>query len=193
MKFCKNKRSGTQKAMLQTLQKIILENQFKNILLYFPLSNEFDVRPLLYKLKKTKGIHLYLPKVKGDEFDLIEFRYPLHKGRFSLFEPKGKVRTGIKLDVMIVPILAWDQKMRRIGFGKGYYDRFYAKLSNKPYIIFVSLLGLYVHKNITQEFDIGADLVLTPYYKVRRKYNGMDMDKPYNLNYFYLSNFFCNL
>lgn len=179
--------------MLNTLERIILENNFRQILLYFPLSSEFDVKPLLYKLKKRKNMHIYIPKIRGDEFDLIEFRFPLHKGKFSLFEPKGRIKQGVKLDVMIVPMLAWDKQMRRIGFGKGYYDRFYAKLSNKPYIIFISLLGLYVHKNITQEFDIGADLVLTPYYKVRRKYNGMDMDKPYNLNYLYPSNFFYNL
>lgn len=193
MKNFRSKKTKAQKSMLMILEKIILEKNFRNILLYFPLLGEFDIRPLLYKLKKRKHITLYLPKLKGDEFELVEFRYPLHKGKFSLYEPRGRAKRACKLDVMIVPILAWDQKMRRIGFGKGYYDRFYAKLSNKPYIIFVSLLDLYVHKNITQEFDIGADMVLTPKYKVRRKYNGMDMDKPYNLNYFCPSNFFCNL
>lgn len=179
--------------MLQVLQSILELKKCKHILLYYPLKSEFDITPLLTKLKKKKNIHLYLPKLRGEEFDLVEYRLPLCRGKFKIFEPSGRMRERVKLDVMIVPMLGWDKQGRRIGFGKGYYDRFYAKLSNKPYIIFVSLLGLYVKKNITQHFDIGADLILTPFYQARRKNNGMDMDKPYNLDYLYPDNFFCNL
>nr|WP_267891717.1 5-formyltetrahydrofolate cyclo-ligase [Helicobacter cholecystus] len=193
IKFFQNKKTQAQKIMLETLEKIILQNHFRHILLYFPLPSEFDITALLYKLKKRRNICLYVPKIKGEEFDLIEFRLPLFKEKFSIFEPRGRVKKRAKLDVMIVPMLAWDKKMRRIGFGRGYYDRFYAKLSSKPYIIFVSLLGLYVCQKITQDFDVGADLILVPSCKIRRKYNGMDMDKPYNLNYLYPSNFSCNL
>ncbi len=179
--------------MLQTLQKVLITKRAKHILLYYPLLGEFDITALLYKLKKKRGVCVYLPKLKGDEFEIIPFRFPLFKERFRLYEPRGKTQKNPKIDAMVVPMLGWDCKMRRIGFGKGYYDRFYAKLSNKPYIIFVSLLGLYVKENVTQDFDIGADLIVTPRYKVRRKKNGMDMDKPYNLDCFSPSDFFYHL
>lgn len=179
--------------MLDQLAGILKKKRFKHILLYYPLASEFDIRAILCNLKKQKNIHLYIPRLDGSEFDLLEYRFPLHKGRFSLHEPSGRKKDIRRLDAMVVPILGWDKEMRRVGFGKGFYDRFYSKLSNKPYIIFISLLGVYIDENITQHFDIGADLVLTPYYQARRKYNGMDIDKPYNLDYLYPSDFFCNL
>jgi len=67
-----------------------------------------------------------------------------------------------KIDMAVVPVVGVDGKLRRIGFGKGMYDRFFAKLKEKPITVFVQLMKCYTKQNITDDFDIKADIYITP-------------------------------
>lgn len=167
--------------MLIEIQKIIKEKKAKRVLLYCPLRSEVNVFPLLWRLKKSPQVQVFIPYVLGEEMSAILFRLPLHKGKFGILQPSKANFCTQKIDVMIVPSIAWDQNLGRIGFGKGFYDRFYAKLSSKPYIIFVSYLSFFVKEKVTQNFDICGDIALSPKCKLRRKRSGNIMvDRPYN-------------
>lgn len=152
------------------------------MLLYYPLASELDISPLLYKLKKK--IQVFVPYIQGDEFCAVPFRLPLKRGKFGILQPLKANFCAKKLDLIVVPSIACDGRLGRIGFGKGYYDRFCAKLSCKPYIIFVSYLNIFVKERVTEDFDICGDVVLSPRCGLRRKKIGICMDRPYNSHRF---------
>jgi 5-formyltetrahydrofolate cyclo-ligase len=92
---------------------------------------------------------------------------PLKKKKFNIYEPNNSfLKFKIKLDLAIVPIVGFDKDFRRIGFGAGYYDRFFGLLKYKPTIIFTQICKCYCKKTITQTHDIKADYIITNrYYK----------------------------
>ena len=116
----------------------------KTVLLYYPLPDEVDVRPLLNSLVQ-QGKRVILPKVVSDS-DLTLHTYKSQKdlepGAFGIMEPTSK---EISLDdiedtaVAIVPGMAFDTSGHRLGRGKGYYDRLLA------HIPFIYKIGLCFH------------------------------------------------
>ena len=72
-------------------------------------------------------IRLVIPRVKGEEIENIFFegRHQLEKNRWEILEPKTGTHAEAKeIDLVMVPLLAVDKQGHRIGYGKGYYDRF---------------------------------------------------------------------
>ncbi|MEM6515599.1 MAG: 5-formyltetrahydrofolate cyclo-ligase [Bacteroidota bacterium] len=67
-----------------------------------------------------------------------------------------------KIDVVFVPLLAFDKKGNRIGYGKGFYDRFLSECN--PDILKIGLSFFKAEKEITglKDFDIGLDYCVTP-------------------------------
>lgn len=178
MQKARHPKTQGERKLLVDLEKIIQKRGAKNVLLYFPLSSEVDISALLWKLKKK--LKVFIPYIQGDEFCATPLRLPLQRGKFGIFQPlRANLRTQ-KIDLMVVPSLACDRVLGRVGFGRGYYDRFYAKLRLKPYIIFVSYLSFFVKEKITQDFDICGDIALSPKCRARRKKSGIYMDRPYN-------------
>lgn len=109
-------------------------HQARSVLAYWPLSDEVDIRPLLYQMV-AEGKEVYLPKVIDGE--TIEFRRyispnSLKEGPFHILEPDGAKFTDFKsIDAAIIPGLAFDASGHRLGQGRGYYDRF---LADHPYL-----------------------------------------------------------
>jgi 5-formyltetrahydrofolate cyclo-ligase len=100
-------------------------------------------------------------------FKMVKYQLPLKKKKFSILEPVNKQQTLQKIDLAIVPIVGITQDFRRIGFGKGMYDRFFAKLKYKPKIVFLQLSPCISKKNVADEFDIKADEYIS--FNIRRK------------------------
>ena len=97
------------------------------VLAYWPLPDEVDIRPLIDQLV-AEGKTVVLPKVTGDEtMELRRYtsRADLQEGAFHIMEPIGEPFTDYdKIDVALIPGLAFDAAGHRLGRGKGYYDRF---------------------------------------------------------------------
>lgn len=95
----------------------------KNIFAYYPKPYEADISPLF----EDKNKNWFLPRVKGDNIEFIGFHIKdnLIKSEFGVFEPIGE-KTSIIPDLIIVPALSADKKGYRLGYGKGFYDRFLA-------------------------------------------------------------------
>jgi 5-formyltetrahydrofolate cyclo-ligase len=73
-----------------------------------------------------------LPKVVGDRlefFDVKTFR-DLNEGAFGILEPAGEKVEPEQIDLIVLPGIAFDVFGNRIGFGRGYYDRFLKKVKN---------------------------------------------------------------
>lgn len=104
------------------------------LLLYYPLADEVDVRPLIRQAFDS-GKQVLLPVCVGDELELriYEGKTSLAKGAFGIMEPNGPLfaeehYSDIRLAV--IPGMAFDRAGHRLGRGKGYYDRLLPKLTN---------------------------------------------------------------
>ena len=151
------------KTVLNALYAMIRQHDDRKIMLYLPLGTEVDLYPLIKQLRKEKRA-LYVPFMEGKSFRLVKYRYPLETKRFGIKEPKSskQYRTK-KLDIAIVPIVGMDVTHRRVGFGKGMYDRFFEKeIKNISKIVFVARELCYSKEKITDHYDIEADVVIVP-------------------------------
>ena len=132
----------------------------KSILIYHPLSNEVDLLKVIIKIRRTNDV--YLPFMEDQSFKMVRFRLPLHKKKFNIFEAGNSFRKIDTVDIAIVPAVGVDINLQRIGFGKGMYDRFFAKLKKKPYTIFLQAGECYTKEKICDKHDISCDVLLTP-------------------------------
>lgn len=103
----------------------------QNILMFYPIKSEPDVLEVFEKAIKD-GKNVYFPKTfeKGVmEFYKVENLSELFDGKMSLKEPKGDSEKFEKQDktLCLVPGVCFDKRGYRIGYGKGFYDRFIKK------------------------------------------------------------------
>ena len=134
-----------------------------SILFYIPLGFEADIKKVLTKMRQKHKV--YVPFMVGESFKMVPFRLPLNKKKFGIFEAGNTIRNINKIDIAIVPAVGVDRNLQRVGFGKGMYDRFFEKLKNKPYTIFIQPEICYTKESVCDSYDVTCDLLLTP--KVR--------------------------
>ena len=88
-------------------------NEHSHILLYKAMITEVNI-DWLFEFTSSFGKQCYLPRVCGDEIELVKFPCPLQKGTFGILEPIGEsVQTNI--DLCFVPVLAVDKHGNRLG------------------------------------------------------------------------------
>ena len=108
----------------------ILVPEAATVSAYVAIGDEADPAPLLRALR-VRGHTIALPRVTGRGKSLDFHRYDagqsLVPGGFGLSEP-ARDWPHIEPNVLIVPLLAFDARGYRIGYGAGFYDRTLAKL-----------------------------------------------------------------
>lgn len=124
------------------------------LLLYYPLKDEIDIKPL-YSLDKR----IFLPVIENNEMLFRRYDGDLKKGKFGIMEPTGEYYTIGSNDIMIVPAVAYDRDGYRLGRGKGFYDRFLADKKIKT-IGVVSKLRV-VSDVFREPNDIKVDFIIT--------------------------------
>lgn len=97
----------------------------KNIFIYSSMPDEVSTLNFINKWKDRK--QFYLPVVVGNDlvFRIVNNKTEYATSAYGIKEPLGEDFTQLdRADAVIVPALAFDRKMNRLGRGKGYYDRF---------------------------------------------------------------------
>jgi 5-formyltetrahydrofolate cyclo-ligase len=121
----------TVRAASQTITEIFLDKwgHCESFLLYSPIKNEIDTAYIAEALWKAKKTVLY-PRVDGDMLLLGVCRSAadLQIGRWGILEPRELFDSSnhMHIDVAVIPGVAFDKANHRLGYGKGYYDRFLA-------------------------------------------------------------------
>ena len=133
---------------------------------YWPLPGELDPRPAL-ALLSDRGAAPALPRTVGDGQPLVFHAWQpedhLIEGRFKVMEPAPD-RAIVSPNVLLVPLLAFDRHCRRLGHGKGYYDRTLQGLkANDPAVLAIGLAfaAQQVEHVPTDDFDQTLDMVIT--------------------------------
>ena len=107
------------------------KKKVSNISLYYPCYYEVDVLKIL-NLGFFKKTNFLLPKIKkNNSLDFFKWKKndTLYLSKFGIPEPINSIK--ITPDVILLPLLAFDKKKNRIGYGKGFYDKFLLKFLNK--------------------------------------------------------------
>jgi 5-formyltetrahydrofolate cyclo-ligase len=126
----KNQLSDNQKGQAadSVFKKIELLPEFKiakTILMYWSTTDELPTHKFVEKWSVEKEI--LLPSVVGDDIVIKKYsaKENLKRGNLGIYEPEANSLYTGKIDLTIVPGVAFDLKMNRLGRGKGFYDRFF--------------------------------------------------------------------
>ena len=104
-------------------KKIIIEG-------YYPSSHEVNILKFLENASKNR-FKILLPVIKTSNhmsFRQWDFNEPLYVNKFGILEPRNSNKEFIP-DLIMVPLVAFDNNFNRIGYGKGYYDRSLRKIN----------------------------------------------------------------
>ncbi|MCL4105960.1 UNVERIFIED_CONTAM: hypothetical protein GTU68_058266, partial [Idotea baltica] len=134
------------------------------VALYAASDGEIDTTALAQHCF-AKGVEVFLPVV-GDDKQMLFAQWQhddvLSRNRYGIAEPaiQSAQQPLSNMDLIFMPLVAWDKKGNRLGMGGGYYDRALAQLPNQ------TLIGL-AHQMqeaealTAQPWDIALDIVIT--------------------------------
>ena len=136
---------------------------------YYPVNFEVDDLELL-KIFEKKNFNISLPVIKKNsqmDFYAWSFSDPLKINKYGIPEPETK--NIVYPDVLLIPLVAFDKNLNRLGYGGGYYDRLIEKLSKRKKIMKIGLaLSVQeIEKVPTNKYDQKLDFIITEKYIIR--------------------------
>jgi 5-formyltetrahydrofolate cyclo-ligase len=128
---------------------------------FWPIGQEIDIRPLLLSLHE-RGHPVVLPVTpkRGNPLSFRRWRPgdTLQPERFGTFRPTGEEMVP---GFLLVPLLAFDRRGHRLGYGAGYYDRTLAGLPGGKYALGVAYAAQEVPEVPAGPADMALDAVAT--------------------------------
>jgi 5-formyltetrahydrofolate cyclo-ligase len=136
---------------------------------YYPVNFEIDDLTLLRKLEKS-SFDISLPVIKKNfQMDFYKWSFSdiLNVNKHGIPEPETK--NIVYPDILLIPLLAFDKNLNRLGYGGGYYDRLIKKLSKKKKIIKIGLaLSIQkIDKVPINTYDQKLDYIVTNKYIIK--------------------------
>jgi len=165
----KNKKKAN--TLISTFYRLIDNYDLNNKVIggYYPVNYEIDDLDLLRNLQKKK-ISISLPAI-GKNFNMNfyswSFNNILYPNKYGIPEPEKKKL--VYPDILLVPLVAFDKRMYRLGYGGGFYDRYIEKLLKKKKSLLVGLA--YSFQKIVRvpnnKHDKKLDTIITEKYILR--------------------------
>ena len=145
--------------------KILKKEKVKGKIIggYYPFNYEIDVMKVLNKFEKQNYI-ITLPKIKKNS--QMDFFYwstndPLVVNKYGIPEPTS---TKIKYpNILLVPLVAFDSNLNRVGYGGGFYDRYIKRIKKNQKIITIGLAYSFqkIKKIPINKYDNKLDFIIT--------------------------------
>ena len=164
--FAKRKRKyfNTKKKFFDPLFNIFKNRKFNNLALYYPTSYELNILNIL-EVEFLNNIKFLLPII-NEKYSMHFYEWKkkdvLNVNKYGIPEPlKTKPITP---NVILVPLLAFDKFKNRLGYGKGFYDKFLKKnYKKKSKIISIGVAFSFqkYHKLPVNNKDVKLDYILT--------------------------------
>lgn len=156
----------------RALPAIFVKNHFyqkKNIAVYLANDGEIDLQFLIEALWQTDHL-IFLPVLHPHTRELSFVRYCqstiMKKNQYGILEPENATESisTEKLDVVLMPLVAFDYKGTRLGMGKGYYDKSFAfcrSSSVKPMLLGVAYECQYCETLPANAWDVPLEGIMT--------------------------------
>lgn len=145
-----------------------LTDDVKRIHLFLPIAKQKEVSLwdlIRYVWGEDLSHQLFIPKVVGDEL----YNFPLNEStileenHWGILEPVGEMAyTDNHYDVVITPLLYADSLGNRVGYGKGFYDRFFKTINKDALKVGVNFFAPDEHIADVYECDVPLDYLITP-------------------------------
>jgi 5-formyltetrahydrofolate cyclo-ligase len=136
---------------------------------FFPMESQNEPNSLLlakYLHAILPGLTLAYPRIQanGNEMDFYAETDTLSENKWGIQEPLplNKVLPQ-QMDAILVPLLCFDQRGQRIGFGKGYYDRYFELYPKQHLRIGISYFEPIANIQDTHQFDVPLTHCITPW------------------------------
>lgn len=127
-------RAAAARAVASRLAGLRMMRPHQRVAVYLPIRDELDTAPVI-DLARSLGCELYAPVITSFErrqmrFAALPTDLDTTPNRWGIREPRGGRRIhGVRLDLVLVPCLAFDELGHRVGLGAGFYDRHFAYLN----------------------------------------------------------------
>ena len=149
-------------AISEQVQQLPGWQQAGNLALYLAADGEADPGPVA-AIARAAGKTTYLPEIQADDslrFAPFDEDTPMRENRFGIPEPQSESRPARAMNVVLLPLVAWDYRGHRLGMGGGFYDR---SLAEAPGVIKVGVAFELqrVDSLPTEAWDIDLDFVVT--------------------------------
>lgn len=152
-----------EESSLRLWERVSKREEFQSaecIALFCSLPDEPDTTTILKMASSSKRV--VIPRVEGEEMSFYDYiPDSLESGSYGILEPKtGDKAAPEEIDLMIVPGVAFTLSGKRMGRGKGYYDKYMAKMSPKSIKIGVCYAHQIMEELPTEPHDIMMQCVI---------------------------------
>ena len=144
----------------QNLKRITSFTNSQNIACYFPIGSEIDTHNIMLDMLEQDK-NLLLPRIVNNnlEFCIVPNLEKLEKGSFEIMEPRDSCKKAEKINCVLIPTVGVSKSGVRLGYGKGYYDRF---LSSTDAVKISLTYSKQIVKSIPSDsYDIKIDWIVT--------------------------------
>jgi len=126
---------------------------------------EVDTIPLLKRLRQNNRVCIPVSNFDKNNMThkILDEHTQFQDNAYGIPEPITGKDVDVKdIQVVIVPLLAVDQHGNRLGYGKGFYDRFLAECSPNTLFIGVTMFDIHDDLKEVDEYDVPLHYVVTP-------------------------------
>lgn len=164
-----NDREHLSTEIAKKLHDFLQTHSFKTFHIFLPSVKHMEINTLLIirLLEEWDHVRFVVPVSDYDEHSMKNVLY--HNGdalqidRYGIPEPVNHTEVNLnEIDAVITPLLAFDKEGHRLGYGKGFYDRFFASFEQRVVKIGVSYFPALEAFLPSEENDIALDYCVTP-------------------------------
>jgi 5-formyltetrahydrofolate cyclo-ligase len=144
-------------------------SQVKNIHTFLPMTSKKEVNTwyIIDQIRKSYPyIQLSVPVIKQQTLQsvIIHQESIFLQNSYGILEPSdlGNMIHPSVIDLVLVPLLAYDTAGNRIGYGKGYYDEFLKEVMNDCLLVGTSFFAPLEDLITADEWDVSLDYCITP-------------------------------
>lgn len=130
--------------------------------------NEIETENITrYLTFKNPGLKIVVPKINLDKGEMRHYIFnddvEMAPNSFGIIEPvNGEKVNANEIDLVLTPLLAFDKKGYRVGYGKGFYDNFFQQCNNNVIKIGLSFFEAEEEIDNISHHDVPLDYCITP-------------------------------
>lgn len=168
-KLAKQEVQQASQGVIELIRTLPEWKNINEILVYWPIRGEVDLRPLVAELWQ-RGCRVLMPRCRPDAYGEMDIACAsceddLAPGAFSIMEPDAERCPPIddcRPDIALIPAVCFDRRGYRLGYGGGYYDRLLATDSMKNTLkIGLSYTFQLIDRLPTEPWDMPVNIVCT--------------------------------
>lgn len=151
--------------LCRTITSTAIYQQSQHIACYLAVKGEINLKPLIKHIWSS-GKKCYLPVIDGKDMSFVLYRPGslLKPNRFGILEPTGvELESVSDLELVLMPLVAFDVRGHRLGMGGGFYDRAFAdtQYSGRTFLMGVAHRCQQAQSITPQPWDVAMDRVVT--------------------------------